>query len=90
MANSLVGLVGILLLGLIPAFIAKKKGRNFWGWWLFGIILFIIALIAAIVIKPTEEAEERRKLANGYKRCPYCTELVRNEAKICSKCGKEI
>lgn len=39
-----------LLLGLIPAFIAKKKGRKFMLWWIYGTCLFLIALIHSLVI----------------------------------------
>ncbi len=38
-------------LGLIPAFIASRKGRSFWLWWLYGWMLFIVALIHSLVIK---------------------------------------
>ncbi len=47
----LIGLVGFSLLGLIPAYLAKKKGRNFFEWWFFGIVLFPVALPLSIVIK---------------------------------------
>ncbi len=40
------------VIGIIPAFIAAKKGRNFAKWWLYGWILFGLALIHSIVIKP--------------------------------------
>jgi len=39
-----------LLLGLIPAFIAKKKGRTFITWWIYGTCLFVIALIHSLVM----------------------------------------
>ena len=32
-------------LGLIPANIAKKKGHSFGLWWLYGWLLFIVAII---------------------------------------------
>lgn len=41
-------LILAILIGLIPAAIAQKKGRNFLGWWLFGALLFIVALPAAL------------------------------------------
>ena len=41
-----------ITLGLIPAAIASKKGRNFFDWWFFGASLFPIALPAALIIKP--------------------------------------
>jgi hypothetical protein len=44
-------LIVSILLGLIPAFIAQNKGRNFVLWWIFGAAFFVIALIASLVIK---------------------------------------
>jgi len=46
----------MLLIGWIPALIAKDKGRNFFGWWLYGGALFIIALVHAILIKPRKDS----------------------------------
>ena len=39
------------LLGLIPAFIARKKGRSFGLFWLFGFFFFIIALIIVLLLE---------------------------------------
>lgn len=44
-----------IIIGLIPAFIASGKGRNFFLWWLYGASLFIVAIFHAILIKPTEK-----------------------------------
>ena len=43
-------------LGLIPASIAQKKGRSFGLWWFYGWMLFIIALIHSLLMKPKGEA----------------------------------
>ncbi|MGN0572944.1 MAG: zinc metalloprotease HtpX family protein [Acutalibacteraceae bacterium] len=46
--------IGVLLaipLGLIPAFIAKKKGHSFGLWWLYGWALFIVAIIHVMFIE---------------------------------------
>lgn len=48
-------LVICAIIGLIPAFIASSKGRNFVLWWLYGAALFIIALIHSLVIKSAED-----------------------------------
>lgn len=45
-------LTAVALLGLIPAIIAAKKGRSFVVWWLFGFAILIIALPAALMVKP--------------------------------------
>ena len=48
------------LLGLIPAAIAKKKGRSFILWWIFGTLLFIVALPRSISIKSNADPFERK------------------------------
>lgn len=35
------------------------KGHSFWTWWIFGALLFIVALPMAIVLKPAGEDTER-------------------------------
>ncbi len=42
-----------ILLGLIPAAIAQSKGRSFVAWWLYGALLFIVALPHSLLIKKT-------------------------------------
>lgn len=39
------------LLGLIPANIAKNKGRSFGLWWFYGWMLFIVALPHALLMQ---------------------------------------
>ena len=48
-----IGLLG--LLGLLPAYLASQKGRQFIDWWFFGAVLFPVALPAALLIKPKSE-----------------------------------
>ena len=45
------------LIGLVPAFIARNKGRSFIDWWLFGVALWPVAIPAALLIKPRVEGE---------------------------------
>lgn len=70
------------LIGLIPASIAHSKGRSFFGWWVYGALLFIIALPHALLAKPVEGA--------GLKRCPHCAELIKDEARVCRFCGRDV
>lgn len=44
-----------IILGLIPAIIAGKKGRNFLLWWVYGTLLLIIALVHSIMIEKPKE-----------------------------------
>jgi hypothetical protein len=50
--------IGIIL-GLLPAAIAKTRGQNFATWWVYGAFLFPIALIHAFVVKPGSRGVER-------------------------------
>jgi hypothetical protein len=38
----------VVVLGLIPAAIARHKGRNFFLWWLYGSVLLIVAIPHAV------------------------------------------
>ncbi len=50
LGRGLLIILGILLLlGLIPAFIARAKKRSFWTWWLFGTTLLPVALPLAVM-----------------------------------------
>lgn len=45
------GLIIAVFLGLIPANIARRKGRSFGLWWFYGAALFIVAIIHVLLIK---------------------------------------
>lgn len=49
------------LIGLIPGYIAKNKGRSFGLWWLYGALIFIIALPHALLMKARDGSDEDLK-----------------------------
>ena len=67
------------VIGLLPAAIASRKGRSFFGWWIIGFLLFIIALPAAIL------AQDER-----LRECPFCAEAIQPEAVVCPHCQRDL
>ena len=76
-----------LIFALIPAQIAKNKGRVFWKWYIYGFFLFFIALIHAIRIK---QGEPIAASISDWRKCPHCAELIKKEATICKHCHSAV
>lgn len=70
-------------LGLLPAFIASQKGRSFVGWWVYGAILFPVALPHSILLGMNLRA------IGATRKCGFCRTSVSLNATHCPKCGHE-
>ncbi|MBA7854105.1 zinc ribbon domain-containing protein [Enterobacter sp. RHBSTW-00901] len=78
------------IIGCIPAAIASSKGRSFFAWWVYGALLFIVALIHSLVIKRDIRALENSQLNEGMVKCPFCAEVIKPEAVKCKHCGSDV
>ena len=83
-------LILAILIGLIPASIAKGKGRSFGLLWFYGAALFIIALPHALIMKANHLAIEQQQLAEGMKKCTHCAEVIKPDARVCRHCGRDV
>lgn len=68
--------------GLATGVVGKIKGSSFWIWFLVGMSLPLIGLIAAILYR--FEREEPRR------RCPRCGAVRPIADQVCTACGEDM
>jgi len=72
-------LIPSAILGLIVANIAANKGYNFMTWWIFGTMLFIVAIIWALLMRYNNKV---------FKKCTECISWIPRKSKRCKYCGE--
>lgn len=92
-------LVFATILGLIPAYIAHRKGRSFGLWWIYGAMLFIVALFHSLMLKPLlppvpqpelpPPGPPAPQLPPGTKPCYFCGQLIDEHSTKCPVCKSE-
>lgn len=83
-------LIGIALWALVPGFIAKKKGRSFWGYYFLSFLIspLITTIITLCLSKVTDEEKiELPEDPNRITECKSCGYRDKNFFNACPKCG---
>ncbi len=68
--------------GLMPAFLAARKGRRFINWWIYGALAFPVAIVHAFLLGGI-------RLGGGYRSCGFCRTKVKISSPNCPRCGHE-
>lgn len=74
-------------LAFVPATIAENRGHSFGGYWVFGLFLFVPALVVSLLLP--ERAASRHDDVQR-RPCPDCAELIAVAARKCRFCGLEM
>jgi hypothetical protein len=83
----------MMLLGLIPSAIAARKGHNAFLRWLYGSLLFVIALPHSLLVTPPVKVDAdaepllHQSLNPKHKSCPRCDATVTNAMVLCQSCS---
>ena len=68
--------------GIVGAILARPKGRSPILW--FILCAIVPLLVIAIALLPSV-------VAKGFtKKCPYCAEIIKEDATVCKYCGMGI
>jgi RNA polymerase subunit RPABC4/transcription elongation factor Spt4 len=77
---------------ILAGVVASNKGRSGVGFFFLAFLLSpLVGLLGAILCKANTEATEKKAVQDGtMRRCPFCAEIIRAEAKICRYCRSEL
>jgi|RhiMetdeSRZDD1v2_1073273.scaffolds.fasta_scaffold80576_4 double zinc ribbon protein len=80
-------LVAWLIMSLVPAAIAHRRGLDFVTWWIYGALAWPVALIHVFFATPASVKIFSRAEVHT---CPFCDERVQAAAVVCKHCGREL
>ena len=78
-----------IVLSILVGIFAGSKGLSGFGYFVLSLLLSpLIALIILLINQP--KTEDRALITGASKKCPYCAELIRAEARVCRYCQREL
>jgi len=71
-----------VLCGIATGVIGRAKGSSFFIWFLVGLVLPILGLVAVILYRVESDEPERR--------CPRCGAVHKIYVQVCRRCGEDL
>lgn len=89
---EIASILGWLVLSCLVANLAFQRGRNAAGFFVLSLLLSpLVGFLVVLAIGPNPAVLEERRLRDGeMRRCPFCAELVREQAAVCRHCGRDL
>jgi hypothetical protein len=81
-----------VLFSAAAAAIARSKGRSAWGYfWISFFITPVLGILLAWALPVVKDRRDEDLLASPLnKKCPFCAEVIKGEARVCRFCGREL
>lgn len=79
-----------VIMAVVVAMIAGSKGRSGFGWFIYGFLIWPVALVHILLSSRTVAADRRLAEQQGRQPCPHCAEMIKREAAVCPFCQRDV